>query len=146
SMAKELNDMHGLASALAFAGILGSLKRDAAVVDGVASDLIELSTRHLFAQWLAVGQVFRGWSRSVAGDTAQGIWWIQEGIEGWRAPGATLAVPYCLALKAEALYLAHRTSEALEAVSEAEALAERSEERWFCAELHRLRGVFLATL
>ena len=29
---------------------------------------------------------------------------------------------------------------------DAEPLAERSEERWWCAELHRLRGVFLAAL
>jgi predicted ATPase len=55
-------------------------------------------------------------------------------------------VPYFLALKAEALHLADRTSEALEAIEEAKALVERSEERWWCAELHRLRGMFLATL
>ena len=58
----------------------------------------------------------------------------------------TLAVPYWLALKAEALHVAERTSEALGAISEAEAIAERSEERDWCAELHRLRGVFLAAL
>ena len=29
-------------------------------------------------------------------------------------------------------------------IMEAETLAERSEQRWWCAELHRLRGVFLA--
>ena len=39
-----------------------------------------------------------------------------------------------------------RTSEALEAISEAEALAERFEQRYFCAELYRLRGVFLAVM
>ena len=55
-------------------------------------------------------------------------------------------MPYLLALKAEALHLADRTSDALEAISEAAALAERSEERWWCAELHRLRGVFLTAL
>jgi hypothetical protein len=55
-------------------------------------------------------------------------------------------VPYYLTLKAEALYLAQRPSEALETISEAETLVERREERWWCAELHRLRGVFLATL
>ena len=43
-------------------------------------------------------------------------------------------------------YLADRSFEALEAMSEAEALVERSEERWCSAELHRLRGVFLAAL
>ena len=58
SLAKQLNAMHGLAAALAFAGILGSLKRDAAEVDRMASDLIELSTRHLFAQWLAIERFF----------------------------------------------------------------------------------------
>jgi hypothetical protein len=51
-----------------------------------------------------------------------------------------------LALKAEALYLADRTSEALEAVREAEALAERFEVGWWYAELHRFRGVFLTAL
>jgi hypothetical protein len=60
--------------------------------------------------------------------------------------GARLAVPYYLALKAEVLYLAHHTSEALETIAEAETLAERFEERWWCAEMHRLRGVFLAVI
>jgi predicted ATPase len=55
-------------------------------------------------------------------------------------------VPYFLALKAESLHFADRVSEALEAITEAEAWVERSEERWWSAELHRLRGVFLVTL
>ena len=38
------------------------------------------------------------------------------------------------------------TAETLEATSEAEAMAERSEGRWWSAELHRLRGVFLAAM
>jgi hypothetical protein len=39
-----------------------------------------------------------------------------------------------------------KDSEALEAIMEAEALVERFEERWWSAELHRLRGVFLAAM
>jgi len=54
--------------------------------------------------------------------------------------------PFWLALKAEALHLADRTPESLEVIVEAEAVAERSEERWLCAELHRLRGVFLTAI
>ena len=54
--------------------------------------------------------------------------------------------PYYLALHAEAVHLGGRTPEALEAISEAEAVVEEWEERWWCAELHRLRGVFLAAL
>jgi hypothetical protein len=55
-------------------------------------------------------------------------------------------MPIWLALKAEALYLADRTYKALEAIEEAEALAESFEVRWWCAELRRLRGVFLTAI
>ena len=85
-------------------------------------------------------------ARSASGDTVQGISWIEDGIEVWRATGAMLGVPFFLALKAEALYLVDRTSEALEATKEAERLAETSGEGWWSAELHRLRGVFLTAI
>ena len=146
SLAKELNDMHGLAVALYLAALLAHYEGNPAEVERLASDLIELSTRHNFAYWLALGAIYRGWARSASGDTAEGIPWIEQGIRDFRATGTVLAMPYWLALKAEALHLADRTSEALEAISEAEALAERFEQRCCCAELHRLRGVFLAAM
>jgi hypothetical protein len=51
-------------------------------------------------------------------------------------------MPSILARKAEALHLADRTSDALEAIIE----AERFEERGWSAELHRLKGVFLTAM
>jgi hypothetical protein len=57
-----------------------------------------------------------------------------------------LVLTTLLARKAEALHLADRTSEALEAINEAVAIAERFEHGYCSAELSRLRGVFLATL
>jgi adenylate cyclase len=113
-------------------------------VERFASDLIELSTRQNFAFWLAIGSVLRGWPRSASGETAEGLSWIEDGIKDLRAIGSMLWMPYLLALKAETLFVADRPSEALKAIREAEALAERSEERCWSAELHRLRGVFLA--
>jgi predicted ATPase len=146
SLATELNDMHALAVGLYWSGWLAHFEGNPAEVERLASVLIELSTRQNFAFWLAGGEILRGWARSASGDTAEGMSWIDDGIEDWRATGSTLIVPCYLGLKAEALHLADRTSEALEAIREAEALAERSEERWWCAELYRLRGVFLAAL
>jgi predicted ATPase len=93
-----------------------------------------------------LGGALRGWARSASVNTAEGISWIEDGVEDWRASGSTLAMPFYLALKAEALHLANRTAEALEAIREAEAMADRSEGRWWSAELHRLRGVFLAAV
>jgi tetratricopeptide (TPR) repeat protein len=145
SQAKELHDMHTLAGAIFWAAILGYYERNPADVERLASELIELSTRENFALWLAAGAMVRGWARSALGDPAEGISWIEDGIGDYRATGSAPS-PYLLALKAEALHMANRTSEALETLRVAEALAETRGERWWCAELHRLRGVFLATI
>jgi tetratricopeptide (TPR) repeat protein len=146
ALARKLNDMHGLAEALYFAACLSHYGRNPAEVERLASDLIELSTRQNFALWLARGKILRGWARSASGEMVQGISCIEDGIEDWRATGAILCLPFFLALKAEALYLADRSAEALEAIREADVLVERSEERWWSAELHRLRGVFLTAM
>jgi predicted ATPase len=146
SLAKELNDMNALALALDWAAMLGNCERNPAEVDRLASELIELSTRHNFAFWLPIGVIYRSWALSASGNTAEGIPWIEQGIREKRATGTVVRLPFYLGLKAEALHLADRTSEALEAISEGEVLAERFENRYWSAELYRLRGVFLATL
>jgi serine/threonine protein kinase/predicted ATPase len=146
SLAKELNDMYGLAVALHVAAALAHMEHNIADVERDSSDLIELSTRHHFALWIATGAVYRGWARCASGQTSDGISCIEDGIRNYRETGAVLDIPHLLTLKAEALYLAGRTSEALEALSEVEALAERFEQSFWCAELHRLRGVCLAAM
>jgi adenylate cyclase len=145
-LAKELNDMGALANAIYNSGVLAHFERDVSQAERSTSGVIELSTRHNLPFWLTIGSILRGWVRSVSGETVEGMSCIEQGIEDYRAPGSMLGLPFFLALKSEALFVANRTSEALEAVEEAEAVAERFEVRWWCAELHRLRGVFLAAL
>jgi tetratricopeptide (TPR) repeat protein len=146
SLAKELDDTNTLALALTFGAYLAHYERDPAEVARLTSDLIELCTRQSFAHWLAQGTILRGWAHSAAGDTDQGLTWIEDGIRDYLATGSVVGLPFLLALKAEALYLAGRTSEALEAIKEAEALVERFEDRGWSAELYRLRSVFLAAI
>jgi hypothetical protein len=126
-VAKELNDMHALALALYFAGFLAYFEHNHAEMERLASDLIEMSTRQTFATFLSVGAILRGSARSASGDSTEGVSWIENGIADYRPSGSILSMPYFLALKAEALHLADRSSVALEAVSEAEAMVER---RW----------------
>jgi serine/threonine protein kinase/tetratricopeptide (TPR) repeat protein len=146
SLAKELNDTNALALVLNWAANVAYNERDPAEVDRLTSDSIELSTRHNLGYFLTVSGIHRGWARSASGNTTEGIRWIEQGIRDFRATGTVLGMPGYLARKAEALHLADRTSEALVAINEAEALAERFEQRSFSAELHRLRGVFLAAM
>ena len=146
SVAKQLHDMHALVLALYWSTYLACFEGNFAEVERLASDLMETSTRLTFATWLPHARVLRGWARSASGSIAEGISWIEDGIVEYRAAGAILAMPFFLALKAEALHLAGRTAEALGALEEGETVVERSGARIWCAELHRLRGVFLAAI
>jgi hypothetical protein len=95
SVAKKLNDMHILAAALHSAAILGIAERDPAKVLCLATDLIELSTRHNFVYWLAYGSIHRGWARSALGETAEGVALIEQGIRDLRASGLALDCHHC---------------------------------------------------
>jgi adenylate cyclase len=144
SLAKELNDLQALVCALYWAAFLAHYNDDPAEVERLASGLVELSTRQSFATWQPHAKILRGWCRAVFGSMAEGMSSIEDGIAEYRAAGAILALPFFQTLKAEALHLAGRTTEALAALGEGETVVERSEARVWCAELYRLRGVFLA--
>jgi predicted ATPase len=146
SLAKELNDIPALAAAIVNSAVLSYYAREVSKAERLASNVMELSTQYNFALWLAIGSILRGWARSASGRAVEGVSCIEDGIQDYLATGSRLGMPYFLGLKAEALYLANRTSEALGTVEEAEALAERSGVRCWSAELYRLRGVFLAAI
>jgi predicted ATPase len=146
AVAKALNNMQALTHALWHAGWLAQFQRNAAEVERLVSELIELCTRQNFAPFLRRAAVLRGWARAASGEAVEGISGIEDGIKNYRATGSVLDIPFLVALKAEALHFGDRSSDALEAINETETLIERFENRYWCAELHRLRGVFLAAL
>ena len=71
---------------------------------------------------------------------------MDDGIEELQTSGALLPISILLAPKAEALYLANRTSEALDTIKQAETLVERTEARCWSAEFYRLRAIFLTAM
>src|SRR5262249_19320419 len=74
---------------------------------------------------------------------AEGMAQMQQGLAARRATGAALGNPYlCTILADIAAHLGH-TADGLQALAEAQTLVEQHEERWWEAEIHRLRGVLL---
>jgi adenylate cyclase len=144
SLAKELNDANALASALHYAAMLAHRERNLAEIERLASEMIELSTRYNIVYFVTFGAILRGWVRTASGDTAEGITRIENGIRDYRTSGSIASLPFYLILKAEALHLADRASEALDAILEAEALVEKPGFRNWHAEINRLHGLFLA--
>jgi hypothetical protein len=146
STAKKLNDTNATALSLNWAANLAYFEHNAGKVEHLASELIELSTRHSLVYFQTVGTILRGWARSASGDIADGIPWIEQGIRDFRATGSVLSLPLYLARMSEVLHLADRTAEAIKAIDEAETMVERFGIRHWSAELSRLRGVFLTAM
>ena len=84
----------------------------------------------------------RGGAFSATGSAQEAAARIREGLAA-RAAGSKLLRPYSLGLLCDALRLAGDIDGALEAVTEGLATIDATGERWWEAELQRLRGMLL---
>lgn len=89
------------------------------------------------------GAIFLGVVSVEQGEGQEGIEQVQRGIAAFRATGAELYRPYFLGLLAEAYGKVVQVEEGLLAVSEGLALSEKNEERFYEAELWRLKGTLV---
>lgn len=129
--------------ALHFAAMLHQLCRDPARTRSYAEASAQIAAEHGLSFWLAGGGVMTGWSLVATGELAEGIERLRQGLLDWQATGSATYRTYYLALLADALATAGRLDEANHAVVEALQLVEQSDERFYEAELHRLRGELL---
>jgi len=93
--------------------------------------------------WLAMGIFRRGWAIADQGHRPEGIVEMHRGLTAWRDTGAQLETTYRLALIADAYVSEDQAGEGPELLEEALTLAGATGERFWEAELHRLKGEFL---
>jgi predicted ATPase len=103
--------------------------------------VVALSSEHGFALFLAVGTILQGWALTENGE--ERITLIHQGLTTYQATGAELGHPWVLALLAEVYGQEGRPEEGLHMLTEALALADKSEERCYEGELYRLKGQLL---
>jgi predicted ATPase len=143
ALAHELAHPYTLAWARCLAAYVYQFRRDVPAVHEQTEAAVVLSTEQGFSLWAAVGTILRGWALALQGQGEEGLAQIRQGIAGYRATGAALLVPYlCTALAEVADHLG-RPEDGFEALAEAHTLVEQQEERWWDAEISRLRGVLL---
>jgi predicted ATPase len=68
---------------------------------------------------------------------------LRHSLDAYLAIGADSSLPQYFAMLAEAHARAGQTPEGLEAIAQALAIVDRTDERWWEADLHRLRGELL---
>lgn len=105
--------------------------------------LIEESLRHRLAAWATLGTILEGWLRTEDGDIEAGLEQMRRGAGDYDAMEVSLGFPYHQGLYARACRRGGRTVDALRAVGAALAMAARTRERFWDAELLRLRGELL---
>jgi predicted ATPase len=112
-------------------------------VGELATALGGVATEHAFPFWRAMATIFEGWALARAGETDLAAERARAGLVAYRATGAELWQPYFLVLAAEAHEGVGQTPKVLQLLDEALQLVIKTGERWYEAELRRLRGELL---
>jgi hypothetical protein len=125
---------------LSAAAVFHKFRREGRAAQEYAEASISVATEQEFPHWMAFGSILRGWALVQQGQAQEGIEQIIQGLLTYRATGAELLRPYFLALLAEAHGTMGQPEAGLTALAEALALVDKTGERWYEAELHRLNG------
>ena len=143
ALAQELAHPHSTVYALIFAALLHQSCREENKTCEYATEAAKLAVNHGFPTWAAMGTILQGWALAMQGKSKEGIGHMRQGLSAWQATGAELGKPSWLALLAEAQRATGHIDEAWTLLAEAFSAIEGSEERFWEAELYRLRGELL---
>jgi DNA-binding winged helix-turn-helix (wHTH) protein/predicted ATPase len=140
TLARRLSEPHSLAHALLFRAILHQLRREERLAEEHADAAIAVATEHGLVMYQAMATTARGWTQIGSGREEEAVEQIRQGLAAQQTTGARLVRPHFLALLSSALEKAGRADEALRVLEEALAIADATGERYYQAELHRLKG------
>jgi class 3 adenylate cyclase/predicted ATPase len=93
--------------------------------------------------WSAWGLLLRGWALSEQGEIEAGLAEERQGLVIYSSTGSMLAQPYLLALQAETYGKGGQIEEGITVLTETLSMLDKTGERWWEAELHRLKGELL---
>jgi DNA-binding winged helix-turn-helix (wHTH) protein/predicted ATPase len=143
TLAREQSHPFTLALTLATVAVMQQMRQEGeATLEHVKASLV-LSTEHGFPYLRTIGTVRQGWGLASVGRVEEGIAHMRQGLAALRATGTELLRPYHLALLAEACGRGGQIEAGLGALEEALMAADQHAERFYEAELQRLKGELL---
>ena len=143
SLAQELSHPLSLAIALHFTATMHQFRREAPAAQEWAAAATVLSREQGLPFWDGSGTIMGGWALAAQGRVEAGMAQIHRGLVTFRATGAEVQQPSWLALLAETCWWAGQAAHGLNAVAEALAIMDKTGERYYEAELYRLKGELL---
>jgi class 3 adenylate cyclase/predicted ATPase len=143
SQAKRIGHFNSIAYSLCFVSLLIMLRRDTATLKVTAKELLQLAERYSASYWALWAKPMLGWVVAQEGDIEVGIRQMHESTEELQKQNANLWVPQTLLLEAEILGKAAQYKRAYQLLDKAQALIEPLDQRFYEAELHRVRGTLI---
>ena len=140
TLAQESSNAYSLAFALNYASLLHAWRREVACAKERAEAVMTLANEHGFIHALSVAQIRRGWALAQQGAVAEGVSQLRQGLATLRDMGTALPLSHHLALWAEAYRQGGQVEAGLPMLAEAFAHLNNTGERYYEAELHRLKG------
>jgi predicted ATPase len=142
TLAQELDHPFSLFFAMIFAARLHRWRHEVQAVQELAQAIIQVGAENDIA--LAQAQEMEdAWVLCEQGHPEEGPARFHRGLAAWQAAGMENHRPEFLAVLAEMYGKSGQTEEGLAALDEALALVDRTDERYYEAELHRLKGELL---
>jgi tetratricopeptide (TPR) repeat protein len=133
----------GMLAVLPMVAIVELCRRDRDVVEDYRRSFVSRIAEFGFPWPFASFSAIEGWLLVQAGDTEAGIKRLRNGVAQARAFGTLQAMSLLLATLAEAELAADRAGEGIDVLDEAMEFVGRTGERFWEAEIHRLRGDLL---
>jgi class 3 adenylate cyclase/predicted ATPase len=143
ALARTLDHPFTLAYALVLAAVNCQFCHEVDEMETLVEAASALSSEHGITYFVAWAPILHGWTLAARGKIDEGIAEQRRGIDAYVATGAALALPYFLVLLADSHRLGGQTQEGLSVLTEAQALVNRTDERWVEPEIKRLRGELL---
>ena len=109
-------------------------------------EIMALSTEHGFPGMAAWALTQRGRSLAILGQAEEGLVLLTQGLDALRGAGCILHTPMALAWQAEAYAMLGQPGKGLNCLAEATQIIETTDERYYEAELQRLRGDLLVMI
>ena len=144
SHSQSLGGLHTINFSLCYLAAVQHIRRNSREALRHATQSLELAREQGFATWIGISQMIRGVSLIGDGEREQGLEEIRAGMKAHHSMEAAAYEPFGMSLYAQGLMADGRFDEALAVLADALAICERTGERFYLAELWRLKGEALA--
>lgn len=142
--ARSLGDPFTLALTLYFSSVGAQMLDDVALATENSAAGKQVATEHDLEMTKLWNTAVAGWCIATNGDPDDGLAMLDQAIAAIHATHALHFFTFHIGLLADARVKAGRYAAAMEAVEEGLAFADANGERFYCAELYRLRGELCA--